>query len=333
MATVGTRNLSLMDTAKMKAPDGRMAMMLEALDQKHSLINDLHWEEANDGLFHETAFRATVPTPSRRAANTPVNPSRSTYDQARWGCTGFEAWTVVDHLVAERFGNPAAIVAKEMRGHVEGFRQTFSGACYYDNPTGFPNRMQGLAPFYAVTSAAYGRNLLKAGGSGSVNTSVWVVDHGPGKVYGVYPKGSAAGMKIDDFGLQVVDGATGVAGSKMKAYVSCAQWLAGLVIEDWECAVRVANIDTTNLVGISSAADVSNFLIRALNRLRNPNSTNIKIYMNRTVFENFSILRRDDVISGGGLTWETVDGVQMPHFQGKPIRIDDQILNTEATVS
>lgn len=332
MSTIATRNLTLSDVIKMKAPNGGPAMVLEGLDQKHSLINDLHWEECNDNWNHETTFRSSLPTPSRRILNTPVNPSKGTTDQARWGVTAFEDWAVADELVAERLGNPAAIMAQEVRAKVEAMRQDFSEAFFYDNPSGAPHKMTGLSTYYSTIGAAYNRNLLDADGTGSDNASIWVIDHGPGKVYGIYPKGSMAGMKMEDFGKQTVDGATGVSGSKMRAYQAYVQWVSGLAIEDWECAVRICNIDISNLIAKSSNADILELLSRAVGRLRNPESSSVKIYMNRTVAENLVIYKRDDVIAGGGLTYDNVDGIRQLFFGKIPVRIDDQLLNSESRV-
>jgi hypothetical protein len=55
--------------------------------------------------------------------------------------------------------------------------------------------------------------------------------------------------------------------------------------------------------------------------------------MNRTCFQMLDIFRRDDVISGGGLSFETVDGKTQYSFRGIPVRLCDVLLETEATVS
>jgi hypothetical protein len=56
-------------------------------------------------------------------------------------------------------------------------------------------------------------------------------------------------------------------------------------------------------------------------------------WMNRTVIQMLDIQRHQAVSSGGGLTYENVDGMIVPHFRGIPIRVCDALLETEATVS
>jgi hypothetical protein len=55
-------------------------------------------------------------------------------------------------------------------------------------------------------------------------------------------------------------------------------------------------------------------------------------YMNRTVFEFLDIQRRGDVIAGGGLRYENVDGVATSTFRGIPVRKVDALIETEAVV-
>jgi hypothetical protein len=45
------------------------------------------------------------------------------------------------------------------------------------------------------------------------------------------------------------------------------------------------------------------------------------------------IQRRDDVISGGQLSYKDVDGKRVADFRGIPVRICDALTEAEATVS
>jgi hypothetical protein len=55
--------------------------------------------------------------------------------------------------------------------------------------------------------------------------------------------------------------------------------------------------------------------------------------MNRTCLEMLEIQVRDDVQAGGQLKYETVDGMPQTSWRGIPIRVMDQLLETEATVA
>jgi hypothetical protein len=56
-------------------------------------------------------------------------------------------------------------------------------------------------------------------------------------------------------------------------------------------------------------------------------------YMNRTLFQMLDIQRRADVIAGGGLTYDTVDGKRVASFRDIPVRRCDALLESEALVT
>jgi hypothetical protein len=56
-------------------------------------------------------------------------------------------------------------------------------------------------------------------------------------------------------------------------------------------------------------------------------------YMNRTAVAHLDIQRRNDVQSGGGLSYDMVDGRPVMSFRGIPIKSTDAILETEAAVA
>jgi hypothetical protein len=56
-------------------------------------------------------------------------------------------------------------------------------------------------------------------------------------------------------------------------------------------------------------------------------------YMNRSVYAAMDIQRRDDVGSGGGFTYENIDGTMRPSFRGIPVNKVDALLETEAQVA
>jgi hypothetical protein len=111
------------------------------------------------------------------------------------------------------------------------------------------------------------------------------------------------------------------------------QWKLGLGVKDWRYIVRIPNIDISNLVGKSSAADLIELMIKAIHRIPVLAACKPVFYMNRSCFEMLDIQRRDDVQVGGQLTYDKVDGVGNMAFRGIPIRKCDQLLETEAVVS
>jgi hypothetical protein len=170
-------------------------------------------------------------------------------------------------------------------------------------------------------------------GSGSDNSSIWLLVWGDNTVFGIFPKGSMAGLQHNDHGEVTVETTAGISGTRMRAYQDQWTWDCGIALKDWRYAVRICNIDISNLVAKSSAADLIELMIKAIHRIPNLNEGTPVFYMNRTCFQMLDIFRRDDVMSGGGLDYVTVDGKIQYSFRGIPIRICDALLETEETVS
>jgi hypothetical protein len=119
----------------------------------------------------------------------------------------------------------------------------------------------------------------------------------------------------------------------MRAYRDMWMWKCGVALRDWRYSVRIPNIDISSLVAKSSAADIIELMIKAIHRIPNIRAVRPVFYMNRTIMEMLDIMRRDDVISGGGLSYADVDGKIQYSFRGIPIRICDALLENETVVS
>jgi hypothetical protein len=210
--------------------------------------------------------------------------------------------------------------------------QEMASTAFYGNSSTAPEEFNGFSIRYSSLSAANGQNIITGSGSGSDNSSIWLVGWGAQSCHGIFPKGSKAGLSHEDLGLTTVEVTAGIAGNRMRAYQDRFQFKAGLVLKDWRYVARIANIDISNLVAKSSAADLIELMIKAIHRLPNFNCKPV-FYMNRTVFQMLDIQRRDDVIAGGGLDYAMVDGKVQHSFRGIPIRVCDALLETEATIS
>ena len=152
-------------------------------------------------------------------------------------------------------------------------------------------------------------------------------------LFGIFPKGSRAGLEHQDHGEVTVETTAGIAGTRMRAYQDQWKWKCGVALRDWRYCVRIPNIDISNLVAKTSAADLIELMIKAIHRVPNLNMGRPVFYMNRSCIEMLDISRRDDVISGGGLTYANVDGKIQYTFRGIPIRVCDAITQAEDLVS
>lgn len=333
MAGLGANVLTLADWAKRLDPDGKVPVIVELLAQTNEILLDMRWIEGNLPTGHRTTVRTGLPTVAWRLLNQGITPSKSTTAQIDEQAGILEAWSEVDVDLAKLNGNVQAFRLSEGRAFIEAMNQEMAQTLFYGNAGLAPEEFTGLSPRYSSLTAANGSNIINGGGSGSDNMSIWLIVWGDQTCMGIFPKGSQAGLQHNDYGEVTAELTAGIAGSRMRAYQERWQWKAGIALKDWRYAVRFCNIDTSDLVAKVNAADLIEGMIKMYHRIPTFGLGKAAWYMNRTAFQMLDIQRRDDVLAGGGITYENVDGMVRPTFRGIPIAKCDQLLETEATVS
>lgn len=337
MSTLGSNVLTLLDWAKRQDPDGKTADVVELLSQENPILDDMLFKEGNLPTGHQTTVRTGLPSVFWRLLNQGVQPSKSTSAQITEGCGMLEAWSEVDVELANLNGDVSAFRLSEAMAFFEAMAQEFASTVFYGNSSTAPEEFNGLAVRYSSLSANNAQNILSGGGSDTDLSSIWLVCWGERSVHGIFPKGSKAGIFHEDLGVQTVTVTAGVAGERMRAYQERWQWKGGLSVKDWRYAVRIPNIEISALATKTGAADLVELMIKATHRLpksaMSSGSMRKVFYMNRSVFQYLDIQRRDDVAAGGGLVYKDVDGYEVPHFRGIPIKVCDALLETESAVS
>ncbi|NBW19640.1 MAG: hypothetical protein EBR82_67870 [Caulobacteraceae bacterium] len=294
MATLSTANLTLADWAKRTDPEGRVPVIAELLSQTNEILEDAVFKEGNLPTGERVVIRTGLPTVYWRALNQGIPNSKSTTAQVDEACGILEARSEVDKDLAMLNGNTAQFRLSEDVAFLEAMNQTMATTMFYGNPATDPKQFLGLASRYSSTSAGNGANVIKAGGAGSDNTSIFLVVWGDQTVYCPFPKGSAAGLLHEDLGEQTVYNSDN---TRLQAYATRYQWKSGLVVKDWRYVVRICNIDASDIsatTGASSqAATSSNAVIRlmnkALNLIPNLNMGRPVFYMNRTVYNGLAL--------------------------------------------
>lgn len=332
MATLASNALTLADWAKRKDPDGKISAIVELLSQSNEMLQDMLWVEGNLPTGHRTTVRTGLPSVVWRILNQGVQPSKSTTAQIDEACGILEAWCEVDKELADLNGNSAAFRLSEAQAFIESMNQEMQQTIIYGNGSTAPEEFTGLATRYSSLSAANGQNIVNGSGSGSDNSSIWLVCWGAQTVHGIFPKGSKAGLEHNNYGEVTVETSAGIAGTRMRAYQDQWIWRAGIALRDWRYAVRIANIDISNLVAKSSAADLIDLMIKAIHRIPSMSMGRCAFYMNRTCFQMLDIQKRDDA-AAAGMSYAEVEGKINYSFRGVPIRKVDQLLETEATIS
>lgn len=332
MTVLATNVLTLADWAKRIDPNGNTPKIVELLSQTNEILTDMMWKEGNLPTGERTTIRTGLPTVYWRTINQGTQPSKSVTSQVTESCAMLDAWSEVDVKLAELNGNVKGFRLTEAQAFVEAMNQEAASTSFYGNASIDPEEFNGLAVRYSSLSANNAQNIIDGGGTGSDNMSVWLVVWGGQTCHGIFPKGSKAGLSHKDHGRVVVETTAGIAGSRMEAYLDHWMWDMGIVLKDWRYVVRICNVDKSNLVAESSAADLTKLMIKAIHRIPSLGMGKPVFYVNRTTFEYLDIQRLNNVRTGG-MTYSEVDGKMTYTFRGIPVRICDALTEAEARVT
>ena len=339
MATLATGQLTLVDYAKRLSPDGKIDPIAELLSQQNDVLEDVVFKEANQPTSHVVTVRTGMPAVYWRSYNAGVPPSKSTTAQITEPCAMLEARSHIDAKLLNLNGNSAAFRLSEESPFIEAMNQEMTGKLFNGNVGTDQKTFSGLSTRYSATSAGNGSNIILAGGSGSDNTSMYLVVWGEQTVFATFPKGSKAGLSSRDLGEESVsDGA----GGWYQGARSLFQWDAGLVVKDWRYVVRIANIDVSDWVGvtgtqaITAATNLLKLMMRAIARIPNFNMGRAAFYGNRSVREGLMIQALDrsiNVMAVKSALTQFGTNINQLEFTGIPIRGVDQLGIAETLVS
>lgn len=333
MATLATSNLTLADWAKRLDPDGNVPEIAELLAQTNEILMDAVFLEGNLPTGHRVVVRTGLPTVYWRALNAGVPTSKSTTATVDETCGMLEAYSEVDVDLAKLNGNTAEFRLSEDAAFLEAMNQTMAQTMFYGNPGVDPKTYLGLAPRYSSLTAANGANILNGGGSGSNNASIYLVVWGRNTVFCPFPKGSLAGLQHKDLGEDTVKDANGYQFQALRTHY---QWKNGLAVKDWRYVVRICNIDMSRWLGESPAANLVKLMLRAIFHIPNLRAGKPVFYMNRSVAQMLPIQglnTSSQAVKVQEALTQFGEPIVNMSFMGIPIRLCDQLLNTEATVS
>jgi hypothetical protein len=328
----------------------KQVYIAEMLSQANDIWDDMPIIEANEIGGHEFVFRTSIPGGAWRQYNMGVPYAKSTTAKARVGLGTLEDYSQIDRMLAEDSGDIDQFRENEDVAFLEGMSQTMAQTLFYGNTTVTPAEFMGLAPFYntiTTSNAQNAANVLSAAGSASANTSLWLVCWGERTVFGLYPRGSKAGITMEDK-ADTVPGFDSL-GNRFEAYTSWFRHQLGLCPQDWRYAARLANIDTTS-AGLAGSNAPDLFALMAQMMLMPPHlgkgtsgitktdapndpAPGIRpvFYCNRTTrhWMDVQAMRDRNVL----LRLTDYAGMPADVYRGIPVKIVDQLTNGEATVS
>lgn len=340
MSALGSGLLTLVDVAKSKNKEiGKVA---EVLLQHNEMLNDIPYMEMNEGTIHKEDIRSALPAVYYRKANQPIPASKSTIEERSFQACHFESKSQIDKAVAQRGGMDRVAYNRwnQAQGHLQAHANELASLAVYGSPSSSNLKTAGFFDIYSTlaTSEPTYNQIVDGGGSGSDNCSILKVHWGEQSVFGIYPKGTTAGLSRTDHSaggkLVKIPGLdeNGAAGD-FWGYEEDFETDHGLVVKDYRQCARIANIDVSNLVSGSSAADIIDLMISANYKIHTLSNGKGVWYCNRTVEAHLHKQALTKVGAGAGLTFENFEGKPVLSFLGCPVRRMDAMLNSEAAVT
>lgn len=331
MAILGNTMVDLIDVYKLQDGNKQFVPVIEMLMEMNPMLADAIMMECNKGTTHLHTVRTGLPDVAWGRLYQGVPNGKGHTAQVE-DTTGFvEGMSTVDSRLLALSGNEGAVRLSEAQAYLEAIAQEVQTKMIYGNTASDPEEFLGLAPRFNSLSAANGGQIIDAGGTGSVNTSIWFVTWGDNQCTALYPKGTAAGVNREDKGEQrLTDGAGNAYYGKEEMFTHH----IGLAVKDWRYVSRVANIDTTNMAAGSVA--LYDFLRKAYYKLQNRRVAGGKmaIYCNRDVLEALDALATNAGASDSFIRLRPmeIEGKEVMTYRGIPIRETDALLNTEDRV-
>ncbi len=329
MAALNLTNLSYADWAKRLDPDGKVPTIVEILSETNEILEDAVVKESNGATSHRTTVRSGLPAGTWRRLNYGVQPEKSTTVQVDDSIGMLETYSEVDKSLADLNGNTNEFRLSEDMAFVEGLGQTFADSVFYGDTATNPERFMGFAPRFNDLSAANGGNIVDGGGTGSDNSSIWLVTWDDNICHFIFPKGQKAGLQSNDKGHVTKEDATK---GLYEIYRTHYKWDVGLCVRDWRYVVRIANVDNSALTkDASSGADLPDLMSQAIEKLHSMGRGKPVFYMNRVLR---SALRRQIKNSANvNITMDEVGGKHVMSFDGIPVRLTDALTSAEAQVT
>lgn len=340
MAVLGVDYLTLGDAKKFL--DHNVQDVVEVLRKAVPIIDDIPYIEMNKGVKHVVALRSDLPKPWYRKTNQPIPASKTTIEEREFVASHFESKSVIDEMVAEYGGKDRINQNRwnQAEGHIQSNANELADLILYGSPTTDNRQVPGLMHILSTldSSEPVSKQIIDAGGLGSDNSSILFVSWGKGKVYGIFEKGTQAGLKRVDRSpgnLRVQIHGTTENGSSGWFYGYEENFMVdhGICVEDYRALARICNIDVSNLIDPQQAANLFKLMVRALYRippvLRQEKG---KIYVNSTIMSFLDEQSLSLIGAGGGLTRENYQGETVLKFRGWEIREMDNMLTTEARV-
>jgi hypothetical protein len=337
MATLSTQFPTLIDLAS-QPKNSEVKDVIELLAQYNPILQDALMLECNNGTRHKTFVRTGLPTVAWGKLYEGVPATKGT-KQLVEDVTGFvRSASEVDQIYVDTFEKAEekmSVRLDEAASHLEAMAQEFATAVFYHDSQVDPSKPTGFAPRFNDLAAENGKQIIDGGGAGNTNTSIWLITWAEDGSHLIYPKGSTAGVKRKDRGVEVAFDSNN---RKYHVYREDFELHFGLSVRNWQYVSRVANIDVEDLEEDANAgANIVNLMTEAyyVHKGRRVKKGRTFWYMNTTCVKFLDYQSRLQQNTNLFLTWEKYgpNAEEVLTFRGIPIHECDAIVETEGAVA
>ena len=331
--TLSNNNPTLADWKAALGPDQKIGMLINQLEATNEILSDMTMLEGNEPTGHLMNVATGLPPVVWRRLYEGVSPGKGKRVQVRESVGWMEAFNEIDAKLVKLNGNGTEFRLQEAQLQIEAMTQSMANKVFYGNPDTDDRDIMGLAPRFSSKSAQNGRNIIDAGGEQGDNRSIWLVNWGPNACFSFVPKGSEAGLQMEDLGMETAENFNGETGKLLRVYRAHFMWDAGLGLADWRYVVRIANIDFSELKDdASNGANLPVLMSKAIRKVPRMKLTRPAFYMSGDVV-GFLESQLSAAIKESTLTREEVGGVMTTSFKGIPLRQVDELEADEARVT
>ena len=334
MSTYGITALTFDDLRKRMDPDGKIAWVMEIMAQSNPIMQQIPWMEGNLPTGNQTTLRTSYPHPQLRRINRGIKPSKSTTRQIVDTCCIMEGMSQVDVRTIGLAPNKEGTRRSEDTAFAEGFTQDVAKYIFYGDTDTNPDEFNGFSvrmDHFTGDKGTFGYQTINADGTAAnKQTSLYIVDWGENAVTGIYPKGSKAGLSVEDKGEQLIkdeDGGT------YPALVTWFSWDAGLAVQNLRKVAAIRNIDMDkNPADVTQAKrkELVEKIIIAKNRIVNPKRP--IIYVSENVYTLLELYLNDKANIYVTQS-EAMNGIKKLYVQGLEVCKCDALKETESVIA
>lgn len=316
--------------------DGNAAYIYAAkvLAKSRPFVRDMPMVASNQIMSNIGSRESYLPTPGTRRFNVGVALSASHVTPFNDPIAMVEDYSEVDYALWKIQNDPNTWRQQKDAAKVEAMGQKAENLVIYGNIGTDPGAFNGIATrFNSLTTRPNGSstdpyNVVSGSGSGGDTTSVFVIQWGVNKVYGIYPKNLPGGLQIEDLGKVTINSGSEAAPRYYEGLRTHFAWYLGLVVEDERCVQRYCNIETS---GSSNVFD-EDILLTVINNLPDRGAApGTVIYAPRTICNQLDIAAKDK--NNVNYTPDNVWGGMITTFRGITVRLAEGIDETETVVS